>query len=529
MRNKFLKSFFLGLGSFLLTGIAQAQTVYYVDGINGSDLNPGTSPGAAFATIQRGVDVGISGDTVNVLPAVYPENVVIDKDGLSIEAMPTATVDPMGGVAFEIDASLEPITNATVVRGFLIDDLSGFGSGTGFDVHNDRSFVTDFDVSPIIKNNTILNMGLNIIINPVGFASTCEAVIEHNFIQAASGVCAGPLAFGIFLNPENGSDMDVVIRQNEIYYCEFGIGLFNTSFGVVEIFSSCNSISQCEWGILLSGGVDNADFVNETIAFGNPASPGLSMQGIQVEPPDPDVSVYNSIVWIPDDGACLGLTGTDLIGFGAGGAFINSESIVFDDGDPDPMFTDPTPGVFDFTLMPTSPAIDAGDTSIVAPPSPTTVSCDNRGESRVLSANFDNIMEVDVGAHEFTQLTLDFVEGGYPGYTGDDEPCVSALMGSTYTFTIDGPANGTAYLIYNRPPTIQRLLPNLGYMKVPLGVLDGPFSLAGGPVTWSFSFPLNNNNNENVINYQGVVLVPFAGGGPRTGNFTRLVEVELNQ
>ena len=45
-------------------------TVYYVDAVDGNDLNDGLSPETAFATIQKGIDAALDGDIVLVADGI---------------------------------------------------------------------------------------------------------------------------------------------------------------------------------------------------------------------------------------------------------------------------------------------------------------------------------------------------------------------------------------------------------------------------------------------------------------------------
>ena len=49
--------------------------VYYVDAVNGDDNNDGLTPQAAFATIQKGIDIAVDGEVVLVYPGLYQEEV----------------------------------------------------------------------------------------------------------------------------------------------------------------------------------------------------------------------------------------------------------------------------------------------------------------------------------------------------------------------------------------------------------------------------------------------------------------------
>lgn len=44
---------------------------YYIDAINGNNLNNGLRPDTAFATIQKGIDTAVDGEVVLVYPALY--------------------------------------------------------------------------------------------------------------------------------------------------------------------------------------------------------------------------------------------------------------------------------------------------------------------------------------------------------------------------------------------------------------------------------------------------------------------------
>lgn len=57
---------------------------FYVDGSQGNDKNDGLTWKSSLATINQAIDNAQSGDTIYVFPGSYAENVVVDKDYISI-------------------------------------------------------------------------------------------------------------------------------------------------------------------------------------------------------------------------------------------------------------------------------------------------------------------------------------------------------------------------------------------------------------------------------------------------------------
>ncbi len=64
-------SFHAPLACILLALGANAQQTWYVDAVRGSDLNAGTSPGQAFATITAATAMAVSGDGIQVAAGRY--------------------------------------------------------------------------------------------------------------------------------------------------------------------------------------------------------------------------------------------------------------------------------------------------------------------------------------------------------------------------------------------------------------------------------------------------------------------------
>ncbi|HUW20936.1 MAG TPA: LamG domain-containing protein [Sedimentisphaerales bacterium] len=68
---------------------------YYVDGVNGSDSNDGSTLETAFATIQKGIDEANDGDTVLVYPAVYQQAIDFDGKAITVQGVATAAGVPV--------------------------------------------------------------------------------------------------------------------------------------------------------------------------------------------------------------------------------------------------------------------------------------------------------------------------------------------------------------------------------------------------------------------------------------------------
>ena len=77
------------VGSIPLVGVPnKLGKVWFVDAGLGSDGNSGQDPTQAFATIQRAIDLAGDGrgDTIFVFPGSYEENLIVNKDYLTITA-----------------------------------------------------------------------------------------------------------------------------------------------------------------------------------------------------------------------------------------------------------------------------------------------------------------------------------------------------------------------------------------------------------------------------------------------------------
>jgi len=118
--------------------------IYYVDGVNGSDLNDGLTLETAFTTIQKGVEEANDSDTVLVYPAVYAEAVNFDGKAITVQGVATEAgvpiVETPMDYAFSFYTEEEP---NSVLKNFVVRD----------------SYLAAFliDAAPTISNLTIVD------------------------------------------------------------------------------------------------------------------------------------------------------------------------------------------------------------------------------------------------------------------------------------------------------------------------------------------------------------------------------------
>gem|GEM_PF-749669 len=162
---------------------------YYVDGVNGSDLNDGRSLENAFATIQMGIDTATDGNTVLVYPDVYMEELNFDGKAITVASgADAATIEAPLGYAVSFYNGEEP---NSVLKNFVIrnSDMAIFLAGSSPTlsnltiVDNDYGIAAYVNSEPDISNCIFWN-------NTDGDLYQCEAL--HSWIQDANDPNASP-------------------------------------------------------------------------------------------------------------------------------------------------------------------------------------------------------------------------------------------------------------------------------------------------------------------------------------------------
>jgi hypothetical protein len=156
MERKIRNIWFMLFVSLLVISLGfsteSSSSTYYVS-TSGDDTNTDGSADNPWKTIQHAVDQSSAGDTIKVAAGTYNENVVINKDLLTIESTDGASstiIDAstagttLGGVIFD--------SNGVVFRGFTIKDFS--------DDTNENKIIRINGNDNLIEKNVILgNLG----------------------------------------------------------------------------------------------------------------------------------------------------------------------------------------------------------------------------------------------------------------------------------------------------------------------------------------------------------------------------------
>jgi hypothetical protein len=175
--------------------------VYYVDGANGKDENNGLSRASAFATIHRGIDAAVEGDTILVCPGVYTEEVRFKGKGITLRSADEAAIlENPGDFAVSFYYGEGP---GTVLKNFVIrKSLTGiFLAASSPTISNVTVVDDDFGVeayagaAPDIRNCIFWN---NEIANLVGCAARYSCLQQND---------AGPTNINrdpLFADPDRG-------------------------------------------------------------------------------------------------------------------------------------------------------------------------------------------------------------------------------------------------------------------------------------------------------------------------------------
>jgi len=175
---------------------------WYVDGANGDDTNNGLSPGAAFATIQKGITSARKGYTVVVYPGVYEEEIFYGGKAVTVTGQGSAAtiLEAPGGyaVSFFSGEDANSVLKNVVIRNCTIGILVQTSSPKITNVtvvNNNDGIVKYLWGEPDISNCIFWNNANNDLVNceawysclPGGDASRGNISADPLFADAPGG------------------------------------------------------------------------------------------------------------------------------------------------------------------------------------------------------------------------------------------------------------------------------------------------------------------------------------------------------
>lgn len=217
---------------------ADAATLY---------VNSGGMPGS-YPTIRAALKAANSGDTIDVAPGVYKEDVVIDKPLSIVGADPETTiVDAAGlGNGFYVDGTGNHTggLNSVVIEGFTVENAKYEGI-----LVNDASSVTILN-DRVIGNDTALRFsakgatcsGLPGFETDEGFdcgegihlIGVTSSTVSNNFVVRNAG--------GILLSDETGATSGNLVTGNRVEENPYDCGITLASHSASGVFA--NTISE---------------------------------------------------------------------------------------------------------------------------------------------------------------------------------------------------------------------------------------------------------------------------------------------
>ena len=400
--------------SLLTSASATAGTIIHV---------PADQP-----TIQAGINAASNGDTVLVAPGTYKENVNFLGKAITVKSSSGAQITVIdGGQNGAVVTFASGETNASLLQGFTVQNgnyTSGVGEGGGISVEG---------ASPTIMNNRITNNkacegnGIG-----VGFGSP---IIQANIITNNTNAgCGGIGGGGIGLRGASSAHIvGNTIANNSADSYGGGIALWSANAVLIK-----NNVISGNTAGSNGGGISMFNDTSSVVIVQNVIDKDRAPTGNGVywsNPPstlvsntitDSPLSSGGSTVWADGFGYPVKIVNNIIVAFGGAiNAFtcnyvdFPAQAFTFNDAFSTSgaayggMCTDQTGkngnisanpefvASSNFRLKGGSPAIDVGDNS--APDLPTK---DFVGNPRIINGNGGSTPIVDMGAYEFTPVTL---------------------------------------------------------------------------------------------------------------------------
>lgn len=216
-----------------LDAIAVPRPVtYYVDAADGNDNNDGLTPETAFATIQRGIDETLDGDTVLVYPGLYLDPNLLEDPYL---------LEKVNFLGKNITVTSTDPTNHDIVKNTVIRGTVLF-NGTEE------------------PNCTLTGFTIRDLYNGAIYGNHTHATISY-CVLSGNGPCGA-----IVIKDCDGTISNCLITDNTtVYWC----GLYPVVFGCHGLIRNC-TIANNEFGVgVLDGGTTT---IENCIIYNNAGS-----------------------------------------------------------------------------------------------------------------------------------------------------------------------------------------------------------------------------------------------------------------
>ncbi|GAB4581705.1 MAG: hypothetical protein Fur0022_44550 [Anaerolineales bacterium] len=508
---------------------APTATTWYVDAATGNDADDCLTPATACLTVGGAVGKAASGDTIQIAPGTYTENLDINFDLTFVGAGMDATFLDGGqaGRTLVTASSHITLTHLTVQNGVATG--SGF-AGSGGGIYNYAGLVLDnvrvwqnaaqdggagifTSGDLIIQNseiisNTAQGVGGAVYIWSNGGVTITESLILSNTASQGGGIFAiGDLNIADSTLAYNasalfggglvvlGNNANVDIQRSTFAYNQtdgYGAGIVNNA-GILTLtnVTISNNTGNNYTGLANISTSAQTTVVNSTFADNQASNSGVGWGGIG-NISDGIISLQNTLLSNNDERNCLSegswtslghnLSSDNYCNFTQPGDLQNTDPELAPLAD----YSGPT---WTHALYPTSPALDSG----------TNTGCpltDQRGVARPFDGDNDGTATCDRGAvetrHQFIVSDVTLLEGSVGTtnavFTVTLAPTSTLPVTVSYT-TIDG--NAQAGSDYTTASGTLTFAPGESLQTVPVAITGDTDDEPNETFILQLSNPLN--------------------------------------
>lgn len=271
--------------------------------------NGGGCGNAPYSTISAAVAAAHPGDTVEVCPGTYTEDVIVAKSLTLIGQ--NATIDAAGQ-----NNGVQVVSSNVTVEGFTITNAIGEGILVGVDNADDPNLSTVIDNGVVLSHVAILDNDVKNndqgFAGPGGSASTCNYLplpsdcgggIHFNAVSNStiSGNVVSGNSDGVLLTDDYGPNFDNVVSDNDVVdnATECGITLPSHNSGAVSVDPKTGVVTThpTQGGVYDNQILDNTSSDNGTVPISE--GPGVvsgSGAGVGIFAPFPGAAAYDNVV-----------------------------------------------------------------------------------------------------------------------------------------------------------------------------------------------------------------------------------------